>query len=270
MPTGIFDNRPFERFLAHLFTTGGRTNDFRKLRAKLYVIATELNSGYSVRFGEPGFDDVPISVAVQASSALPGLYPPVSIGGRHYVDGVLHKTLHASVALDAGAKLLFCVNPLVPLDYDRAIASGRVPRERLVDRGLTAVLSQTFRTLIRSRLYTGMAAYAKRYPDADIVLVEPRPDDAEIFFGNPFSFASRRRVAQHAYRATREFLAAEADRLRPVLERHGLRLNRRVLADPSRTFFKAVGFEAHHAHPAAALGHALDELERALREAGRG
>ena len=34
----------------------------------------------------------------------------------HYVDGALNKTLHASSALDAGAKLVICVNPLVPFN----------------------------------------------------------------------------------------------------------------------------------------------------------
>jgi NTE family protein len=53
LPTGLCDNRPFERFLASMFTGQGRTNDFRELRRKLYIVATELNSGYSVRFGEP-------------------------------------------------------------------------------------------------------------------------------------------------------------------------------------------------------------------------
>jgi len=76
LPTGLCDNRPFERFLAQLFTGPGRTNDFRKLARSLYIVATELNSGYSVRFGEPGFDHVPISRAIQASTALPACIRP--------------------------------------------------------------------------------------------------------------------------------------------------------------------------------------------------
>jgi predicted acylesterase/phospholipase RssA len=95
LPTGLCDNRPFERFLASMFTGHGRTNDFRELRRKLYVIATELNSGYSVRFGERGHDHVPISRAIQASTALPGLYPPVPIDGHTYVDGALMRTMNA-------------------------------------------------------------------------------------------------------------------------------------------------------------------------------
>ena len=39
------------------------------------------------------------------SAALPGIYPPVAIRGHYYVDGVLLKTMHASVALEHGASL---------------------------------------------------------------------------------------------------------------------------------------------------------------------
>ena len=90
---------------------------------------------------------LPISQAVHASAALPGMYPPVKIGARHYVDGALNKTLHASSALDAGAKLVICVNPLVP--FNGTVASRA--QSHLAERGLPAVLSQTFRALIHSR-----------------------------------------------------------------------------------------------------------------------
>ena len=99
LPTGVCDNRPLERVLSRLFSQGGRTNDFRRLGPRLYVMATELNTGHSVPFGAPGLDHVPISRAIQASTALPGLYPPVTIDGHVYADGALVKTMHASVLL---------------------------------------------------------------------------------------------------------------------------------------------------------------------------
>ena len=119
----------------------GRTDDFRQLGKRLVVVATDLDSGQAARFGEPGLDHVPISLAVQASGALPGLYSPVEIEGRHYVDGVLLKTLHASVALEAGAELLICVNPIVPVDTVRAVEAGpdaqrQAPRPRAADGAL--------------------------------------------------------------------------------------------------------------------------------------
>ena len=99
-----------------MFSTRGRSNDFRRLKHRLYLVATDLDTGEAVEFSAAGFDDVPISTAVQASAALPGLFPPVEIHGRYYVDGALIKTLHASVALRDGAELVLCVNPLVPFD----------------------------------------------------------------------------------------------------------------------------------------------------------
>src|SRR5271165_5633385 len=116
LPNGLFDNDAIASYLAGLFSRPGRTDDFRKLPHKLFIVATDLDSGKSTPFGAPGLDHVPISEAVKASSALPGLYPPARIGDRDYVDGVMKKTLHASVALKAGVKLLICVNPIVPYD----------------------------------------------------------------------------------------------------------------------------------------------------------
>ena len=241
IPVGVFDNAPLRDFLAQIFESPGRTDDFRELSTELYVVASDLDSSASVRFGGPGLDDVPISLAVQASTALPGLYPPVEVGGRSYVDGVLHKTVHASVAFDRGAGLVICVNPIVPVDTAHAVATGAMRRGRLVDRGMPGVMSQTFRTLIHSRMDTGMAAYRERYESQDLVLFEPRKDDYTMFFTNVFSFAARKTVMEHAYRSTIEQLRDRADEIGPVLERHGITLRADVLADRAPDIWTSVG-----------------------------
>ncbi|MEP6658274.1 MAG: patatin-like phospholipase family protein, partial [Betaproteobacteria bacterium] len=163
MPTGIFDNAAIDRFLSNLFAAPGRTNDFRALPRKLFLVATNLDSGASVTFGSAGFDDVPVSRAIEASSALPGLFPPVEIDGEHYVDGALNKTLHASVALDEGVDLLLCVNPLVPFDASGAGRNGHLTVKKLSHGGLPLVLSQTFRAIIHSRMRVGMDNYRRQY-----------------------------------------------------------------------------------------------------------
>lgn len=229
LPVGVFDNAPIREYLEKIYNMKGRTDDFRRLGKNLVVVAADLDSGQAVRFGEPGFDHVPISRAVQASGALPGLYPPVEIDGRYYVDGVLLKTLHASVALEAGADLVICVNPIVPVDTVRAVEAGIMRRGKLIDRGLPTVMSQTFRTLIHSRLEVGMAAYETKFKDADVVLIQPERDDYLMFFTNIFGFAERRTVAEHAYTSTRRYLLQNYDRLEPTFARHGLRLRREVL-----------------------------------------
>jgi predicted acylesterase/phospholipase RssA len=232
LPVGVFDNEPIRAYLHKIYTMKNRTDDFRRLGKRLVVVATDLDSAQPVRFGEKGLDHVPISVAVQASGALPGLYSPVEIDGRHYVDGVLLKTLHASVALEAGAELLICVNPIVPVDTIRAVEQGLMRSDKLLHRGLPTVLSQTFRTLVRSRLEVGMAAYEKKYKDRDVVLLEPKRDDYKMFFTNIFGLSERRAVCEHAYQSTRQTLLARYGELAPVFARHGVTLRRDVLEEP--------------------------------------
>ena len=228
LPNGLFDNGAFAAYYARRFSEPGRTNDFRKLPHKLFIVATDLDSGKSTPFGAPGLDHVPISEAIKASAALPGLYPPARIGDRDYVDGALKKTLHASVALKEGAKLVICVNPLVPYDAELAARSGRKPKS-LAEQGLVTVLSQTFRALIYSRMQVGMGRYKTEFPDADVVLFEPARDDDVIFFANVFSYADRKELAEHAYRHTISELRRRARELGPILARHGVELDRSVL-----------------------------------------
>src|SRR6266567_2832376 len=150
VPTGLFDQRAIHAFLDRLFATSGRSNEFRQLRHKLFLVATNLDTGASVTFGTPGLDQVPIDKAIAASAALPGLFPPVEIEGEHYVDGALNKTLHASLALEQGVELLLCVNPLVPFDANAAARRRRLTVEKINHGGLPLVLAQTFRAIIHS------------------------------------------------------------------------------------------------------------------------
>lgn len=240
LPVGLFRSEPLRAYLEKIFSKPGRTDDFRELRQRLIVVATDLDSGRPVRFGEPGLDHIPISKAVQASTALPGLYPPVEIEGRHYVDGVLLKTVHASVALDAGADLVLCVNPIVPVDTIRSVELGVMKRGRLTDRGLPTVLAQTFRTIIHSRMGAGLSAYETRYNDRDVLVFEPRRDDYNMFFSNVFSFSNRKAVCEHAYRSTRRKLWRNRRRIEPLLARHGITLRTDVLEDPDRDLWESV------------------------------
>ena len=215
LPTGVFSNRNIHTELARLFEREGFTNDFRKLKSRLTLVATNLDTGEAAPFGSPGWDHVPISQAVQASSALPGLYPPVEIDDQYYVDGALKKTLHASMAMDQGVDLMLCLNPLVPFDasmpesprvMQRGLAPERRRIPRIIEGGLPSVLSQTFRSMIHSRMALGMKHYERAYPDTDIVLIEPDHRDPELYLANTFSYRQRRHLAEHAFQQTRQML----------------------------------------------------------------
>jgi predicted acylesterase/phospholipase RssA len=251
----------------------GRSNDFRKLSRKLVLVATDLDSGASAPFGQPGWDHVPISVAAAASAALPGLFTPVQIDGRHYVDGALKKTLHASVLLDMGLDLVFCLNPLVPFDATqprrhRVLAGGEAPIPRLADGGLPMVLSQTFRSLIHSRLEQGLKGYQTSHPDTDIVFFEPERHDPEIYLANIFSYRQRRALAEHAYQRTRALLRSRRSTLAATLAPHGITLDDAVLDDAQRTLLGTrAPLRSRAARTLRRLDEVLDDLDRAL--AGR-
>jgi len=293
LPTGLFDNSNIDHYLRQLFEQPGRTNDFRKLKSKLILVATDLDSGSAVEFGGDAFAYVPISRAVQASAALPLLFPPVTIAGRNYVDGALTKTMHASGAYHAGARLVFGVSPLVPYDSSEdddayadadcetdggEAASAREIRRKiapdpgiaasgsrrlhahraLLPGGLPLVLSQTFRALIHSRMNASFARYANDLPGLDFVMFEPARGDAELFFTNIFSYSSRRRLCEHAYQRTRAGLLARREALAPVLARHGIALRLDVLRDRTRRLVPPTPARARSISPV------IRELEAAL------
>lgn len=265
LPTGLFSNAQIHTELSRLFARPGRSNDFRQLKSRLTLVATHLDSSTAVAFGRPGWDHVPISRAVQASAALPGLFPPVEIDGQHFVDGALIKTMHASVALDEGVDLMLCLNPLVPFDATApAMASQRImpwtaaePIPRIAEGGLPSVLSQTFRSLIHSRMVLGLKNYEQAYPNTDIILIEPNHRDPELYLANTFSYSQRRHLAEHAYQQTRQMLRSNQTNLAAKFAYHGITLNHRRLDDT----------QAHLCapkHPPSRVGQALTKLHNLM------
>jgi len=267
-PTAAFKNAPLQKYLHDLFTTAGHTDDFRKLRKQLYVVATRLSTGESVAFGDKRHDEVPISKAVMASAALPGLYAAVEINGHHYVDGALLRTMHASLALERGCDLVVCVNPLVP--FDSSHAKGR-RYHNFVDEGLPTILSQTFRAMIRSRMQVGMASYRERYPESDTILLEPDRHDETLFFTNVFRYSGRRKLVEHAYQKTRRDLLDQARELGPLLRRRNLELDTDILRRRGRTFASAAHERAAHARRVVRrLQKALGRLDDLLQSGFNG
>ncbi len=275
LPTGLFSHAPLARQMRTLLSAPGRSNDFRQLwierQRRLVLVATDLDSGETAPFGLPGWDHVPISDAVAASAALPGLFPPVPIDGHWYVDGALKKTLHARVLLDMGLDLVLCLNPLVPFDATHArrhrlLGGAEAPIPRLVDGGLPVVLSQTFRTLIHSRLELGMKGYQNSHPRTDIVLFEPDHRDPALFLANTFGYGQRRLLAEHAYQRTRADLRSRRGVLSATLGQHGLTLDNAVLDDRHRVLLKhqRAPRGSRAAQALRRLDEVLDDLQRSL------
>lgn len=164
-----------------------------KLNRTVAVIATDLQSGEAVAFqrGDSG-------MAVRASSTVPGVFQPVRIAGREYVDGGLVSPVPVRVARRLGA------------DFVIASDISAKPSLKRVE-GTLDVLLQTFTIM-------GNAIASQELTEADVVI---KPDIAKL---NSTDFQSRHlailegeRAAQAAIPLLRQKLADRDARLRAGL-----------------------------------------------------
>jgi NTE family protein len=153
-----------------------------KLNRAFAVVVTDLQSGERVVLGRGN-----AGAAVRASSSVPGVYQPVRIDGREYVDGGLTSPVPVRVARSLGAEFVIAVD-----------VSGR-PRDGRIGDTLDMLL-QTFNIM-------GQALAANELPEADVVI---RPETSRI---NPVSFEGRRIAIQEGERATLALLPLLRDRL---------------------------------------------------------
>src|SRR5207247_5365367 len=174
------------------------------------------------------WDDVPSSSAVRASTALPMVYKPVEIKGRELVDGGIVSTTNIDIAVEAGAKFVVVVNPLVPFvnDFKTKIPTLFGSRVRRVsDMGFPQIGYQAFKLLAYQRLHEIARQWGERYPGVDIVLIEPEPDDELMFQTSIMNFASRVAIARHGFESVTLKLSEDYEQLRGVCERHGFEIS---------------------------------------------
>lgn len=234
VPSGVFDNEGFNDYVARSFTSLGRTNDFSLLRRNLMVIAADLETGETVRFGTGELKGIPISKAIQASMAAPGIYVPVGHEGRFYMDGTLNKGLHCSVAFEQGCDVVLAINPIVPVDVFSDPEESASLRTQVLGSGMGRILAQSYRTMVQSRLDSGLKNVHRDYPNSSLFLFEPSRAQAKMFLSSVFSFKARRMVCEQAYQATRAALREQVDELNDRLGA-GVRVRQDILDDPNRT-----------------------------------
>jgi NTE family protein len=228
LPSGLYDGRGIEEYMGAVLSDPDRANDFRLLQNELYLTATDLDTCERIVLGEGDWDDVPISRAVAASTALPMVYKPVQIKGRDLVDGGLRSTTNVDIAVEAGAKFVVVVNPLVPYvnDFQKVIPTmwgSRVRRVR--DMGFPQIGYQAFKLLAHQHLHEAVAHWKERYPGVDIILIEPELNDELMFETNVLNFARRVEIARHGFESVTLKLASEYDDLRETCAKHGIEIS---------------------------------------------
>jgi NTE family protein len=221
LPNGLFSLNGLEQYVRHVLSTNGRSNDFRRLRRRLFIPATVLDSGAIHTFGAQINETTPISMAVAASAAIPLVYTPVRIAGVDYVDGGVTKTAHAGLAVDLGTPLVIVVNPVRPVVLDPTGVN------RISDGGPFAVAGQALRVVLQRRLHEGLRRHAIQRTDTDILLLEPYERDLDLFDYPLMTYTLRQEVIRRGYRTTIKVLLGDYERYAAVFARHGIHLGPR-------------------------------------------
>ncbi len=86
------------------------TTAIEDLPIRYAAIATEVGTGHEIWLTRGS-----LALAMRASYALPGIFPPIRVGGRWLVDGALVNPVPVSAARAFGARVVIAVN----LDADR-------------------------------------------------------------------------------------------------------------------------------------------------------
>lgn len=170
-----------------------------KLKRTVGVVATDLQSGELVVFqrGDAG-------VAVQASSSVPGVFQPVSINGREYVDGGLVSPVPVKVARRLGADIVVAVD-----------ISARPALKTVKD--TIDILMQTFAIM-------GSAIASHEMNEADVVV---RPDIAKL---GSTDFKSRHLAILEGERAGQDAIPVLKSKIAEWEERY--RAAARAATDP--------------------------------------
>jgi NTE family protein len=181
---GFFDAREIEA----LFKTLLPSNDFSKTDIDLYVTATSLdsheravfNGRYDFQYQDNHFmTDVPIYKAVRASMSLPGMFEPVKINGKYYIDGEIKQTLSMDIGLALADRVIIS-HTYHPLYLPETVS--------VRDLGWFNILKQALHIAFYERIAIWRDLYGQTFPEKEIIWIEPEADDIHFFLAPEFSF----------------------------------------------------------------------------------
>ena len=183
---GLFGRRDYlvgSSRLRALLTRHLSLESLERSPVPLRVVATEITSGVEVVIDRGSAID-----AVIASAAIPAVFPPVSIEGRHLVDGGVADNTPISHAIGAGASTVY----VLPTGY--ACSLDRPPR------GALAIALQAINLLVQQRLRSDV----ERYRETVDLRVIPPLCPLNV---SPLDFSHTSELIDRAYHSTREWFA---------------------------------------------------------------
>lgn len=165
-------------------------------RDGLLISAVDLYTGERVAFGAPDAPHATLPEAVLASVAIPGVFPPVKIGGRSYVDGGAATATSLDLATDAGCDAILCVAPLGW--HNEGAVGSRDPKVWLPM--LTRTLfARTLRDEVRSARRAG----------AQVLVVRPSLEELKTLGTDAMRHFDRAAMVEDSRRGVHRFLRAK-------------------------------------------------------------
>jgi predicted acylesterase/phospholipase RssA len=219
----IFNHGEIERALREQFSHPRHSNDFRKLSRKLYIGVTDQDRREHVLLGDEGYDDVPISVAVQASTAVHPFFPSVQIHGRYYTDGGITRTSNMRAAIERGADLIFVIVPFLPVISEEAGFNAQ--------RGNLWILQQDIKTIAYTRFAQVSEEILRRYPHVSCYTFLPSKRMRTLMSQNPLAAENFHPIVTEAYSSTYRRLSQLEYKLAGELAAHGIELELKAVAD---------------------------------------
>jgi len=218
IPSGFFSNDNMRKFIRKELQRPGRSDRFHDLEKELYIGATDQDTSEHVVFGDRGWDDVRISDAVRASTALVPFYSPAWVRGRWFVDGSYTRTSELETAVRKGATLVVIIDPLVPI---RSGVSGYVRRKGGLFGGIQGV-----KALVHTRFVEGYRRALEQYPHVDFLVIVPEEDDMRLMSGSPMRYNYRMELEELAYQETLLRVEEGYAQFSGELMRHGFQIRK--------------------------------------------
>jgi NTE family protein len=171
----------------------------------LWIVALDYASGRRVIFGHKGAPAAELWQAVEASCAIPGLYKPVRIGRRLYVDGGVWSPSNLDLLAPTGVATVVALNPMSSLQP-----------------GIPTTILERVERRVRSASGRRLGREARRLRDRGVrlLLIQPQEEDLDAMGINLMDPTRRVQVLETAARTVSERLASpDAQEVLPDLSR---------------------------------------------------
>ncbi len=175
--SGAFSTHKLEKVLERFLPE----NDFNRIENQILVTAVDVDSGERVVFGRGHRTDVPMSRAVAASCAIPGVFRPLKVGSRYLMDAEVKRTLSLDLAVNAGANVVIISNIYRPEE--------RAPGERSIARsGPFGMIRQAVNLVMSEKERRGVELTSRTHPR--VVFLDIAPDIGAFSYLNRFNARS--------------------------------------------------------------------------------